>query len=271
MKLSSVVLTGIALLALYAVVVGLAFVLQKHLLFIPADEIVATPGDAGLQYESLVFRTEDSERLHGWWIPADAPGAKTILFFHGNAGNISGRIPFAADLRDAGFNVLLFDYRGYGKSTGRPSEAGLYRDAEAVFDWLTTEKTIPSRDIILYGRSLGGGPATWLATRTTPAALVLESAFTSVPDIAAHHYSFLPVRWLARIHFDNRERLSDVEVPVLILHGRNDEIIPFSHGEALYEAAREPKRFVETAESHNSRSAASDRKRVRNLRALLGE
>ncbi|PEN12331.1 alpha/beta hydrolase [Longibacter salinarum] len=267
---SSLFATGLVLLGLYACVVLLAFALQDCLLFVPSSDLIATPADVGMPYEEVTVRTEDDERLHGWWIPASNPNGKTILFFHGNAGNISGRVYFVHHLWDAGYNVFLVDYRGYGKSTGSPSEKGLYRDAQAAWRWLRGERSLSPQDIVLYGRSLGGGPATWLATQTSPAALVLESAFTSVPDIAAHHYSFLPTRLLSRIQFDNEARIADIDVPVLILHGRNDEIVPFSHGQALFDAANEPKRFVPTGESHNSHSAASDRKRIEALRELLG-
>jgi hypothetical protein len=273
MPRSSVITAGIAVLALYLAVVGMAYVLQGRLLFVPSSQIVATPSDAGMPFDTIRVTTDDGHRLHGWWIPAPDPNGKTILFFHGNAGNISGRIPFARHLRDAGFHVVLFDYSGYGESTGSPSESALYADARAMWQWLTRSRGVDPGDILLYGRSLGGGPATWLAAdraeEAPPHALVLESAFTSVPDIAAHHYPFLPVRWLSRIQFDNQARLPRVDVPVLILHGRRDEIVPFLHGQALYEAAEEPKRFVETNETHNSRSAAADRKRLAALRDLL--
>lgn len=234
----------------YGLIVGLMYSFQERLLFLPSSALMATPADRGLDYEDVTIRTDDGEQLHAWWIPAnDARGS--LIFSHGNAGNLSGRVDVARLFHDLGLDVLLYDYRGYGQSTGQASEDGLYRDIEAVWRYATETRGLAPERIVLFGRSLGGAPATYLATRESPGVLVLDSAFTSVPDVAAHHYPFLPVRLLATLSFDNEARLPDVTAPVLVLHSPDDEVIPFRHGERLYEVANEPKAFVQLEGGHN--------------------
>ena len=236
----------------YAVILLLVFVFQSHLVYFPQveRELFATPRVAGLDYEDVQLRTADDVTLHGWWVPArNARGA--VLLFHGNAGNISHRIDYAVMFNRLGYGVLLVDYRGYGKSGGAPSEEGTYRDAEAAWRYLRELRRLGAQDIVVMGESLGAGVATWLAARYPPRALVLASAFTSAPDLGAQVYPWLPVRWLARIEYGNLERISRIAVPVLIAHSRNDDIIPFSHGQALFGAANEPKQFLEMRGGHN--------------------
>lgn len=240
---------------LAAAYVGLALVLylfQTRLVFYPETgrEIIATPGQAGLPYEDLRLTTADGIVLHGWYVPA-AQARGTVLFLHGNAGNISHRIDTLQMLHRLGYSTLIFDYRGYGNSGGTPSERGTYRDAEAAWRYLTEQRHVPSCRIVLFGESLGGAVGAWLAARQKPAALVIASGFTSVPDLARHFYPYLPVRWLARLRYDTRESLRAVAAPVLIAHSPEDEIIPFGHGSALFAAANPPKRFLELAGGHN--------------------
>jgi hypothetical protein len=238
----------------YIAIVVLAFAFQDWLLFQPSSRLVATPDRAGMDYETVHLDTEDGETLHGWWIPARGGAASargTLLFFHGNAGNISGRLESVQQFHHLGLNVLIFDYRGYGQSSGSPSEDGLYRDADAAWRYVTEKRGVESSEIVLFGRSMGGGPATWLATRTDPRAVILESAFTNVPDVAAHHYSFLPVRYLARMQFDNLSRVGDLGAPLLVIHSRDDRIVPFDHGRQLYDAAADPKQFLDIRGGHN--------------------
>lgn len=238
----------------YLAIVVLAFAFQDWLLFQPSSRLVATPDRAGMDYQTVHLDTEDGETLHGWWIPArgGATSARgTLLFFHGNAGNISGRLESVQQFHHLGLNVLIFDYRGYGQSSGSPSEDGLYRDADAAWRYVTEKRGVAPSEIVLFGRSMGGGPATWLATRTDPRAVILESAFTNVPDVAAHHYSFLPVRYLARMQFDNLSRVGDLDAPLLVIHSRDDRIVPFDHGQQLYDAAAEPKHFLDIRGGHN--------------------
>lgn len=238
----------------YAALVAFLWLRQESMLFLsdmPSREIVATPADIGLRYEPLRLPTADGETLDAWFVPA--PGERAVLlFFHGNAGNISHRLDSVKIFHDLGLSVLIIDYRGYGQSTGRPTEPGTYEDARAAWRYLVEDRHIPAQRIVLFGRSLGGAVATWLATNVTPRALIIESAFRSVPDMAAQIYWFLPVRWLARLQYPVEAMLPQVDAPVLVIHSRDDEIIPFAHGEALYAAAPEPKRLLELQGDHNS-------------------
>jgi fermentation-respiration switch protein FrsA (DUF1100 family) len=236
----------------YAALVGVVWFAQDSLLYFPnmGREHAATPAAHGLAYEDLSLRTEDGEMLHAWWLPV-TKARGTVLLFHGNAGNISHRIEYARMFRELGYSTLLVDYRGYGKSTGRPSEEGTYRDATAAWQWLTVTRGVPEREIVVFGESLGGAVACWLAQRQPVRALVLASTFTSVPDMAAQVYGFLPVRLISRFKYDTRECLPHVKAPVLVIHSPRDDIIPYAHGRKLYEAAREPKEFLEIAGGHN--------------------
>jgi fermentation-respiration switch protein FrsA (DUF1100 family) len=236
----------------YAAFVGFVYFAQGSLVYFPnvAREHIATPVAYGLSYEDAAIRTEDGETLHAWWVPADNPRG-AVLLFHGNAGNISHRIDYARMFRTLGYSTLLVDYRGYGRSTGSPSEEGTYRDATASWQWLATEKGLSGADIVVFGESLGGAVASWLAARQRPRALVLASTFTSIPDLGSEIYRLIPVRLLSRFQYNTREALSRVEAPVLIAHSPRDDIIPHTHGKSLYEAAREPKQFLELAGGHN--------------------
>jgi fermentation-respiration switch protein FrsA (DUF1100 family) len=271
--------TALALVVGYGALVGLAFAFQDQLLFQPSSRLLATPDDAGMSYETVRLDTEDGETLHGWWIPApdvsretssDA-SAKTLLFFHGNAGNISGRLESVQQFHRLGLNVLIVDYRGYGQSTGTPSEQGIYNDAEACWRHLTEARGIAPADVVLFGRSMGGGAATWLATQHRPSALILESVFTTVPDVGAHHYSFLPVRALATNQFDNESRVAEIDAPKLHIHSREDRVVPFRLGRRVYEAAAEPKQFLEIEGGHNDGFLVSEDEYLRTIEEFLEE
>lgn len=242
-------------LILFFVVAYLALVLlvywgQSRLIYFPQRNLTDTPRDIGLDYTSVHISTADGEMLHGWWIAA--PVAKgTVLLFHGNAGNISHRINYASMFRRLGYNTLLLDYRGYGQSSGSPSESGMYRDAQAVWLYATETLGISPAQIVLFGESLGGAVAAWLAAQEKPGLLVLASTFTSVPDLAAGLYPFLPVRWISRFQYDTLTSLQSVTCPVLIAHSPEDEIIPFDHGQRLFQAASEPKQFLQLEGGHN--------------------
>jgi len=230
---------------------GLLFGMQSRLVYYPdlGREVVATPAARGLPYEDIRIVTEDREKLAAWWVPApDARG--TVLFFHGNAGNISHRIDYLPMFRRLGYSTLMVDYRGYGASTGEPSEEGTYRDAEACWQWLAA-RGVTASDIVAFGESLGGGVATWVAAKYPLRALVLASTFTSIPDLAAAVYPFMPMRLLTRIHYDNLARLPHIAAPVLILHSPEDEIVPYAHAQRLRDAARPPKALVPLAGGHN--------------------
>jgi fermentation-respiration switch protein FrsA (DUF1100 family) len=236
----------------YAGIVALVYFQQDRLLYLPGmgRELAGTPERYGLPFEDVAIRTEDGETLHAWWIPANnARGA--VILFHGNAGNISYRLDYARMFDRLGYSTLLVEYRGYGRSTGSPSEQGTYLDAAASWRWLSETKGIARSDIALFGESLGGAVAAWLAERERPRALVLASTFTSVPDLAAEIYPFLPVRLLSRFEYNTLAALARIEAPVLVAHSPSDDIIPFSHGKRLFAAAREPKAFLELSGGHN--------------------
>ena len=243
---------AIMILSAYALLAAVLFFAQSHLVYFPqmGREHIATPEQQGLPYESVDIPTSDGQTLHAWFVPAeDATG--TVLFFHGNAGNISHRIDYLSMFHGMGYQTFIFDYRGYGQSSGSPSESGTYIDAQAAWDYLVKEKGIRPGRIALFGESLGGAVAAWLAVRERPALLVLASTFTSVPDLAAKIYPYLPVRLLSRFNYNAFEYLQSVACPVLVAHSPQDEIVPFAHGRALYEAAPEPKEFLELQGGHN--------------------
>lgn len=242
----------LAVLAGYGSVCLLTWLRQDGLLYFPDRLVRMTPSDMGLAYRDQEIATVDGERLHAWIVPAADPEAPWVLFCHGNAGNLSNRVERALAFHRMGANSLLFDYRGYGRSTGTPSEAGLTRDAEACWKWLVEERRIPPGRIVVMGESLGGGVATALAAGHAPAGLILESTFTSAVDLGAELYPWLPVRLLSRNRFESLGRLARIGCPKLILHSPDDEIIPYRHGRALYEAASEPREFADLAGGHNA-------------------
>ncbi|MDH3316937.1 MAG: alpha/beta hydrolase [Gammaproteobacteria bacterium] len=236
--------------AVYAGLCLAVYIFQARLVFLPSRAIAATPARVGLDYEDVWLEASDGVRIHGWYIPHRQPRG-TLLFFHGNAGNIGDRLESIAIFHRLNLNVLIIDYHGYGKSEGSPGEAESYKDAEAAWRHLVEARSIPPENIVLFGRSLGGCVAAWLAARVGPAGLILESTFTSVPDMAAKVYPFLPVRLLARIRLDALASLANVRAPILVIHSAGDEIIPPAHGRALFDSAPEPKQFLQLRGGHN--------------------
>lgn len=242
--------------------VGLALLLylrQSRYIYYPSRSLTSTPATAGLKYEEVNVHAADGIPIHGWYVPVDDVAAPVVLLCHGNAGNIWHRIDAIWMFHEMGFHVCCFDYRGYGKSGGTPTEDGTYQDAEAVWNWLVSVKGVEPQRIVVHGESLGGAVAAWLAEKREPAGLVLESTFTSVPDMAARLYPFLPVRWLCRFRYNTLERMGRIRCPVLVAHGRQDEMIPFVFGQRLYAAAREPKDFFEMKGLHNTGRETSGR------------
>jgi fermentation-respiration switch protein FrsA (DUF1100 family) len=238
---------------LYLLLMVYVFFTQSRMLYfpeLPSRKITTTPDLYALPYENVELVTEDGLKLHGWFIPVNEPRA-TLLFFHGNAGNISHRMESLEIFHKLGLETLIFDYRGYGQSEGQPSENGTYLDAEAAWRFLTEKRRIPPRKILLFGRSLGAALASNLARDHQPMGLILESAFTSVPDLAATLYPFLPVRLLSRFRYNNRQNLQAITSPVLVAHSREDEIIPYEHGRQLFASAGEPKAFLAMRGGHN--------------------
>jgi uncharacterized protein len=214
--------------------------LMGALLYFPARELLKNPRDAGLDYEDVAIETEDGERLHGWLVASKRTGsAGHVLFFHGNAGNIGDRVPLAGLLAHVGFDVMLFDYRGYGQSTGKPNEPGTYLDARAARGSLTAREDCDLARVVYLGESLGAAVATELAQASPPRALILQSAFTSLRDVARRHYP-LP-RFVIPDAYPTICRIDSVDAPVLVLHGDRDTVVPVSHGQKLFEAAGPPK------------------------------
>jgi fermentation-respiration switch protein FrsA (DUF1100 family) len=221
--------------------------------YYPSRALEAAPAELGRAFEDVRFQAGDGVELHGWFFPAEtnSPRARiAFLICHGNGGNLSHRLELCAALLKTGASVFVFDYRGYGQSHGRPGEEGTYRDAQAAYAWLR-QKGFRGEDIIAFGESLGGGVVSELALRERLGGIVLQSTFTSIPDIGAELYPWLPVRWLSTIKYDTRAKLPRIRVPVLVMHSREDDLARFSHAERNFAAANEPKAFCELNGTHN--------------------
>lgn len=234
---------------------------EHNQVYHPSRELEATGRELGRAIEDVAFRARDGLRLHGWFFPADTNSPRAtwaVLVCHGNGGNISHRLELTEALLHTGVAVLLFDYRGYGRSEGRPGEEGTYRDAQAAHAWLR-QKGFAGERIIAFGESLGGGVASELALREPLGGLVLQSTFTSIPDIGAEVFPWLPVRWMSSIKYDTRAKLPRIRVPVLVLHSRDDTLARFSHAEANFAAANEPKVLCEVTGDHNDACADGPR------------
>ncbi len=218
--------------------------------YFPTSRFIDDPGHHGLPYED-VFLESGGATIHGWWVPAESPRG-AVVFCHGNGGNISYRVDSIQVLHDLGLSVFIFDYRGYGKSGGKPSEYGTYRDARAAWHYLTEKRDIPPNRIIVFGRSLGGAVAVRLAREVNPAMVIAESTFTSLYDVVAHHYSPVPARLLYRNMYRSVDVIENISCPILVIHSPDDGIVPYELGKRLYEKAPEPKAFLEISGSHNS-------------------
>ncbi len=222
----------------------------------PSRVMDAAPAQLGRPFEDVFIPVEDGERINAWYFPAANAGSPVFLVCHGNAGNISHRLDLASLLLEAGGGVLLVEYRGYGRSDGKPGEENTYRDAQAAYHWLIA-KGIAGTNIIAYGESLGGGIASELAARDPVAALILQSTFTSMPDLGAELFPWLPVRLISTIKYNTRAKLPKLREPVLILHSRQDDLIAFHHAEQNFAAANEPKFLRELSGFHNEALLAS--------------
>lgn len=243
---------GLGLLG-YGALCALVYARQDSMLYFPDPGLVLTPSDLGLEFEDFELPTPGGT-VTGWTVRAPEPDAPWVLVFHGNAGNISYHIDHLPFLHQLGFNAVLFDYRGYGKSRGVPSEAGLVEDSLAVRAYLLEKEGVPPGKLVYLGESLGGGVAAATAEAAdAPAGLILKSTFTSVPARASEAFPYLPISLLARTRLDTASRIGSFTFPILIAHGRADEIIGFSHGQTLYEKANEPKAWLEIPGTHNTR------------------
>lgn len=256
--------------ACYGLLVVIVYFMQGRMLYlsdVPGRTLTMTPADVGMDYQDVSIEAADGVTLHGWFIVGRS--SRTLLFFHGNAGNISHRLDSIRQFQDLGLSVLIIDYRGYGRSAGRTTERGIYRDADAAWQYLIVDRGIAARDIVIFGRSLGASVASRLAAQHQPLALIVESSFTSVPDIAQDLYPWLPARWLSRLSHATRDYVRDVRCPVLVVHSRDDEIIPFHHGEEIFASANEPRTLLAIRGTHNDAFLRDERAYTEGLRAFL--
>lgn len=233
----------------YVLILIAVYLFQARLVFFPTREMTGDPGHIGLAFEEVWLRS-GGKKIHGWYIPAAAP-RYTMLFFHGNAGNISQRLDSIKQFNDLQLSVFIIDYQGYGKSEGKPGERATYQDSRAAWDYLVGERGARPDEIVLFGRSLGAAVAIELATEVEPFALIVESCFTSAVDMGTKVYPLLPIRLVRRIRYNSLSRVGDVRVPKLFIHSIDDEIVPFGMGKRLYNRAPRPKQFLKIRGGHN--------------------
>ncbi len=262
MRLRRVLTTiAIAVAGLFVALTLLLYFGQSKLLFIPSRTIDATPDEAGLTYRDVYIPVAQE---------GSPPPAGTVLFCHGNAGNISHRLPTVQFLLRRGVNVLLFDYRGYGRSDGASSEQNAYADALAAYHWLVRRQGVSPDELFLFGRSLGGAVAVDLAGRVECAGVILESSFTSVAEMGRRLYPFLPIRLLVRYRFDSVSKIGRLTCPVLVAHSPDDDMIPFDMGRELFAAAAADKEFLELSGGHNDLDCLQNEKYIKGLESFFG-
>jgi len=240
---------------------------ERQSIYFPTRDITDTPRRLGLSFKDVYFSADDGTRLNGWFIP-NKNAKYTLILAHGNAGNISHRTEKILMFHDLGLNVFVFDYRGYGRSQGQPSEQGLYMDLRAAYRYVVSKEEVPGQDIILYGESIGGSVAIDLARRVAVRAVITEGTFTSVKDMAGIAFPVIPY-FIFSSKYDSVSKIKDVACPKLIIHSVDDEIVPFQLGEKLYKSAKEPKRFLKLRGGHNTAFLESNREYVEGLRAFF--
>lgn len=251
----------------YGIVVMCIVQFQNHLVYFPSKEITHTPADVGLAYETVRFKSHDGLRLNGWFIP-HSKSDLVLLYCCGNGGNISNRLEPIRLLHAMGLNVFIFDYRGYGESEGNTNEEGTYQDAEAAWEYLLSIGYKPN-NIILYGQSLGGAVAAHLASDRGPKGVILEGAFTNIAALAREHYFFLPVGLILRYRYDTASYLQKTNVPILIIHSLEDRLVPYSHGQKLFETANGSKAMLTIHGGHNTALLESQKAYIEGVKAFL--
>ena len=269
------IIAGINLLVLYALVCTYLWVRQSHFIFMPLREIKKTPAFYQLPYEDIYVSIDSpngqKERIHGWWIPAQIQSDKTLLYLHGSALNIGANVDHARRFHNLGFSVFLVSYRGYGLSDGEfLSEAQMYANAEAAWNYLVKQKQIKADRIFIYGHSIGGAIAIDLALRQPDAAgLIVEATFTSIFDMARlkYRYRLLPVGLIVEQKFDSQKKVGHLKIPVLFIHGTKDALVPPEMSRRLYEKTSAPKRltFIRGG-GHNNSAAVGGEKYLRSIR-----
>lgn len=261
----------ILIVAVFGVVAAYLYFNQHKMVFFPSSDIVITPSDLNLNFEDHFLNVTDSDSIHAWFLPNrnDSSSNRVLLFCHGNAGNMSHRMETAEFIIRQGYSIVMFDYRGYGRSSGIPTEDNLHDDAQAVYDWLLNSKQVSAEDIIIFGRSLGGAVAVDLASRNECGGLIVESSFTSIEDMGRRMFPYMPVKLLIRFDFNALEKISRINCPVLVTHSPTDEIIAFELGRKLFDHAPDPKQFYELSGGHNDRFYFEDSGYVAAIRDLI--
>lgn len=251
-------------IVVYVVVCLFVYFRQSSYVYYPSKDITTNPSNLGMMFETVHLTTDDGIKITGWFIPSKSvqQGAQisefyTVIYCHGNGGNISEYLETAIVLRDMDYNVMMFDYRGYGESNGKPTEKGTYLDAMSVWKYLVETRRLDKSKIIIYGWSLGGAIAGWLAMNTEPYALVLESTFVSARAMARRMFPYLPIGLLCRYNYNTLEYIKRVKCPVLVAHSPDDETIPFEHGLSLFSEVKNKKHFVKLAGQHNDAGLTS--------------
>lgn len=260
----------IAVLVLVLVAfLALIWLAQRRMIYFPT-QAVSHPADPGI--EEVSYQTEDGLLLNGWFLPAHGEPRGTVIVFNGNAGNRSHRLPLGEALSLAGYSVLLGDYRGYGGNPGSPHEEGLAADARAALAYLRSRPDVDRRRVAYFGESLGAAVAARLAGEDPPAALILRSPFMSLADIAAVHYPLIPASLLLRDRYPTVDLIRDLEVPVLVIAGSEDGIVPVEESKAVYEALTEPKRLlVVEGAGHNDFALLAGEEMIREITDFLGK
>ena|SRR3989338_4428011 len=226
---------------------------ENSVTFAPAKHIEATPEDIGLAYEDIYFPTPSGLQLNGWFIPFEQ-ARHTLIFLHGNAGNIGDRLEKIEMFHNMGLNVFIFDYRGYGRSQGKPSERGMYEDGLAAYDYLLSRRDVVAKNIVGYGASLGGTAAVNLASQRQLKCLIVDSSFTSAADMTKYLFPLIP-SFVFKTKLDSTSKIKDLSIPKLFIHSRDDETVPFKLGKRLYDMASEPKEFLQIKGGHNDSHA----------------
>jgi uncharacterized protein len=267
--LRRIVLLVVLLMCVVACMVGYMVWKQESLVFFPEKRFPATPTAFGLPFEEVRLHTADGVTLGAWWIPAKHPRG-TLVFAHGNAGNIAYRIDKAAFFRELGLSILLFDYRGYGTSGGNPTEDGTYRDMDAAVEHVRSARGFSTGKTLFWGESIGAAVAVEAVTRHPCGGLVLESGFTSLPAMAKAVYPRVP-GFLVRMRYDSLARIPAVKAPKLILHGPVDDIVPYAMGRSLFDAATGSRRFADLRGGHNDGGILASPEAQEALREFLDE
>ncbi|MEE8149864.1 MAG: alpha/beta hydrolase [candidate division Zixibacteria bacterium] len=260
------------ILAVYSAFCVYIYMAQDRMFYFPTKDFAVNPDDYDLNFQDVFINVGQDETIHGWYFSQaqNQNAARTVLVCHGNGGNISHRLETVIFLLQRGVNVMMFDYRGYGRSSGRPRETNTYDDVKAAYDWLISEKSAIPDDIIIFGRSLGGAVAVDLASKENCGGLIVESSFDSAREMAKGYFPFFPAGLLIKYSYDSISKISKVNCPKLFTHSPADDLVPFDRGKKLFEAAPEPKSFYEISGGHNERTYLDDPGYIKAIDNLLG-